>query len=475
MLFNSYSFVFLVFVTFVLYYIPRVKNIQPYILILASFVFYSYHAPILLLLLVFSGTTNAITSYIIFHSKKSSAPKAAAVIGVIFNLLLLGAFKYNGMLGDLVTTNLALEKEWIDWFILLPLPIGISFYTFQGISLVVDVFRQSRGDREPWHVDIPRSFAKHYTNTMFFISFFPQLVAGPIIKAHDFLPQIGVKYMKDIDWDYTFRILVLGYFLKMVVADNLQNQTFWISFYEIQSTLTLLVMMFGYSVQIFADFAGYSLIAIGVASLYGYRLPQNFNFPYISSSFSEFWKRWHITLGLWLKEYLYIPLGGNREGELRNYLNLMVVMVLGGLWHGASMNYIAWGAYHGILLVVERIVGRYISLSDSIWLTVGRTVLVFVLVTLGWLFFQVNSMDSLYGLLDALVDNWHLNHNRGVLVMVFFYTLPVIVYYADYLLRKNWPAYAEWITRRIWAAYAFMLFAIIFQSGNAGAFIYFQF
>ena len=417
---------------------------------------------------------NAVTSYIIFHSKKSSAPKAAAVIGVIFNLLVLGAFKYNGMLGELLIENMNMEHGLVDLFVLLPLPIGISFYTFQGISLVVDVFRQRRGDRESWHIEIPQSFAIHYRDTLFFISFFPQLIAGPIVKAHDFLPQIGKKYIEDIDWNYTFRILVLGYFLKMVVADNLQNQTFWITFYDIQSTLTLLVMMVGYSVQIFADFAGYSLIAIGVASLFGYRLPQNFDFPYISSSFSEFWKRWHMTLGLWLKEYLYIPLGGNRKGRFRNYFNLMTVMVLGGLWHGASLNYVAWGAYHGVLLVSERIFARFITLPGSRITRVLQIVTVFSLVTAGWLFFQLD-MQGFEGFVRALVYNTSIDHNRGVLLMVFLYSLPVFFYYLHYLIYPHVGRYRRWFDRWESILYGILLFAIIFQSGNSSAFIYFQF
>lgn len=393
-----------------------------------------------------------------------------AIVGVLFNLMILAAFKYSGMLTGMFVDDQTLAET----FVLLPLPIGISFYTFQGISLVVDVFRQSRKEKEPWHIEVPHSFVKHYLHTLFFISFFPQLVAGPIVKAHDFLPQIGEKYLKDIDWEYSFRLLILGYFLKMVVADNLQNQTFWISFYDIQSTLTLVVIMFGYSVQIFADFAGYSLIAIGVASLYGYRLPQNFDFPYISSSFSEFWRRWHMTLGLWLKEYLYIPLGGNRKGELRNYLNLMVVMVLGGLWHGAGISYLAWGTFHGLLLVLERFFSHFIVLPKSLAVKTVQVIVVFSLVTFGWLFFQL-SMDGFVGLMQALVKNVSVKHNMGILTMVFFYTLPVMLYYLNYMLYGRVAWYNAMISKHMPVVYGLMLFTIIFQSGNSNAFIYFQF
>jgi alginate O-acetyltransferase complex protein AlgI len=233
-------------------------------------------------------------------------------------------------------------------------------------------------------------------------------------------------------------------------------------------------MMFGYSVQIFADFAGYSLIAIGVASLFGYRLPQNFDFPYLSRTFAEFWKRWHMTLGLWLKEYLYIPLGGNRKGELRTYINLMVVMILGGLWHGASVNYLLWGAFHGLLLTGERFFSRFFVLPRSGIVTLLQMLLVFSLVTFGWLFFLLDWQGFL-GFSHAIIHNTHINHNRGVLLMVFFYSLPVLAYYANHIVGEKNSLYKKRVERLSPYIYGLMLFVIIFQSGNANAFIYFQF
>ena len=474
MLFNSYPFVLLVFVTFVIYYLPRWQALQLYVLIFASFTFYGFHQPYLLLLLIASASVNAIASYSIYQTSNLSRQYVFALVGVLFNLLVLSSFKYNGMLTGLIVDDINSLDGMASVLVFLPLPIGISFYTFQGISLLIDVYRQRKGDKLKWHIVIPTSFLHHYRDTLFFITFFPQLVAGPIVKAHDFLPQIGTKYFKDVDWNYTIRILILGYFLKMVVADNLQNQTFWLSFYDIQSTLTLLVIMFGYSVQIFADFAGYSLIAIGVASLYGYRLPQNFDFPYLSSSFSEFWKRWHMTLGLWLKEYLYIPLGGNRKGELRNYINLMIVMTLGGLWHGASLNFVFWGMFHGALLVLERFFLRYVHLPQNVGVTVVQTIVVFSFVSFGWLFFQLD-MQGFFGLMHALVHNGSVNHNLGILAMVFFYTLPVVIYYVNHLLYGRSEYYKSLIDGKWPFVYGLMLFGIIFQSGNSNAFIYFQF
>ncbi|HPM11074.1 MAG TPA: MBOAT family O-acyltransferase, partial [Paludibacter sp.] len=194
----------------------------------------------------------------------------------------------------------------------IPLPIGISFFIFKGISLTIDSFRNNNGKQLP----VQMGFIEHSVNSLMYISFFPQLLAGPIQQATEFFVQINTKHVKDIDWEYVIKILILGYFLKMVVADNLKDQTFWIAYpyFQGHSPITLIVMLFGYSMQMFADFAGYSLLAIGISSLFGYRVKDNFYFPYISKSFSEFWRRWHISLSTFFRDYVYIPLGGSRKG-----------------------------------------------------------------------------------------------------------------------------------------------------------------
>ncbi|HMG66196.1 MAG TPA: MBOAT family O-acyltransferase, partial [Chitinophagaceae bacterium] len=318
-----------------MYYIPvnffRKGNTQLLVLIAASIIFYGYFKPSLLFLLAFSGAVNVITSYFVSYG----APKYRlflASVGVIVNLAVLAFFKYS----PLIATSFFDTGHGIGAFLLtIHLPIGISFFTFEGISLVVDTYKGHKDDK--FKNLVHESFAIHIRNSFFFIVFFPHLVSGPILKAHDFIPQIGQKFFKHIEWNYCFRLLVAGYFLKLVVADNLNDFTSSLIYpgFMSFSTLDLISMLLGYSFQIFADFAGYSLIALGLASLFGYRLMQNFNFPYISASFSEFWRRWHISLSTFLKEYLYFPLGGNRKGKLRTYINLFITMVLGGLWYGA--------------------------------------------------------------------------------------------------------------------------------------------
>jgi len=343
LLFNSFPFVFLVIITFILYYLKPLQKFQIYILIISSFVFYAYGQPLLLLLLFISASIDASVSFLIYFENKIKTKKLFAWMGLLFNLGVLLLFKYSPLFGMMIN-DINTVNNIGEFLISIPLPIGISFYTFQGVSLVVDLYRSSHQSEYPLF-KVDKNFYQHYIKTIFFISFFPQLVAGPIVKAYQFYPQIKQKYFSGIDYTGATKILIIGYFLKMVIADNLKDQTFFMMYpyFQSLSSLTLITMLYGYSIQIFADFAGYSLIAIGIAKLYGYNLPQNFNFPYISKSFSEFWTRWHISLSTWLKEYLYIPLGGNRKGAIKTYTNLSLVMLLGGLWHGVAWSYMVWG------------------------------------------------------------------------------------------------------------------------------------
>ncbi|MGB0563863.1 MAG: MBOAT family O-acyltransferase, partial [Spirulinaceae cyanobacterium] len=447
MLFNSLTFVALVILTLVVYYCPPLRRYQIWILVLASFVFYAWSAPILLLLLLASIALNVGTSYQVLHA----APRARlgwAIAGVLINLGILATFKYAGLLTALVFNLLGLPlPETGDWayrLLTLPLPVGISFYTFQGMSLVIDVLRNHRSAGADQQIQAqffaPLTVGQYSLRTAFFLAFFPQLVAGPIVRANDFFPQIQPKRWQEIHWPLVFQSLVTGYFLKMVIADNLKDYTFWITYpyYQGLSTSTNLVLLFGYSMQIFADFAGYSLIAIGIAAAFGYRLPENFNFPYISRSIAEFWRRWHISLSTWLKLYLYIPLGGNRKGPLRTYINLIVVMTLGGLWHGAAWSYAVWGLFHGLGLAIERLLDLPRRLEG--WLTEQATGLrflvetiqvgaVFLFVSFGWLLFKLPRFEQALDFGATLGRNWQMGPNLVYIVPVLLLSLPVVLYH----------------------------------------------
>ncbi len=490
MLFNSFAFLVLFSLTLFIYYIPAFRQLQIVILVISSLIFYSWDSLPLLVLLLLSIFINGLTSF-----KIASASRRKKItwllIGLSFNLLILGFFKYGALIANLFTSNLAASEDSIFIFLLrLPLPIGISFYTFEGISLLIDVLRTKSNQEEASFVDA--SFKKHILNTSFFIAFFPHLIAGPILKANNFYPQIKPKYLNQIPWNIVFRSLVIGYFLKMVIADNLKDYTFWIAFpyYQSLSTFTGIVLLFGYSIQIFADFAGYSLIAIGTAAAFCYTLPQNFNFPYISRSLSEFWQRWHISLSSWLKDYLYIPLGGNRKGKLRTYANLMIVMVLGGLWHGASWSYAVWGAFHGVGLILERFFNERVQtrLNNSlpIWLQfvweLIKIIFIFSFVSIGWLLFKLPNFGQALDFLNTMSQNLSLTPNRALTNPVFIFSMPVIVYHLIHLPIHKISQIEHYSKltlplRGIFRDLAFggMVAMIILNSGTSNEFIYFQF
>jgi alginate O-acetyltransferase complex protein AlgI len=469
MLFNSFAFIGLLAITFILYYLPLLSRLQVQVLIVSSLVFYAYESPALVLLLLGSAAINIITSYYVVYGR-AGRKRTVAVTGIVLNLLLLSFFKYSPLFAHTFFSKTGSVGEFL---LHIPLPIGISFFTFEGISLVVDVFKEKYMKGTDF---VPPSFQKHARRTLFFISFFPHLVAGPILKAHDFLPQIrDGRKIKDIDWEFCIRKLILGYFLKMVVADNLKDFTFWIAFpyFKAQSTITLLTMLFGYSCQIFADFAGYSLIAIGLAGLFGYRFMDNFNFPYISASFAEFWRRWHISLSSFLKEYLYIPLGGNRKGKFRTYLNLMITMFLGGLWHGAAWSYAVWGSFHGVALAIERFIEDKLKIKTGGFLKALKIWMVFSFVTLAWLLFKLPRFSDVVEYFRAIFQNLYMEDNSQVITYIALYSLPVVIYHVHYLLSQN----RLYVKTRPYAymGYGIMLFMIIVNSGSSGSFIYFQF
>lgn len=469
MLFTSLPFLVLFFITFSIYYLPYLRKHQVSILVIASLFFYAYDEPWFTLLLLFSASINILTSYYVVYGNQKNR-KLIAVSGIVLNLAGLAFFKYS----PLISQTLFSADSSVGHFLLkIPLPIGISFFTFEGISLVIDVWRDKKEDKTTTLVT--PSLARHAQRTLFFISFFPHLIAGPILKAHDFYPQIAEKKFRNIAWESAFKTLITGYFLKMVVADNLKNFTFWIAYpyFEAYSTIDLCTMLFGYSIQIFADFAGYSLIAIGLAKLFGYDFQTNFYFPYISTSFKEFWKRWHISLSTFLMQYLYIPLGGNRKGKFRTYLNLLLTMVLGGLWHGAPWSYATWGLFHGGMLAIERLVNDNVKIKLPKSVLILKGLFVFIMVTLAWLLFKLPDFSHVIKYFQAMGNNITNQGNVKLNMYIFLYSFPVIVYHLFYLYKES--KLITIIRSKEYVVYAILLFFIATNSGISGSFIYFQF
>lgn len=471
MSFVSVEFIILVILTLFIYYLPPFRKWQPLVLIAAGLVFYGYDNHYRSLLLISSALINFSASYLCLNARDRRLQVLSTTVGVILNLFLLVSFKYGKALALTLDIQVGGTSGIGSAIGELTMPIGLSFFTFQGITLLVDALRnkidvQFQGENRS-------RFWRHGTATFLFIGFFPTLLSGPIMKAHQFMPQIGVKRFKDIDWQPCAKGLILGYFLKMVIADNLKDQTFWLAYphFIAYSPTNLLIFLLGYSVQLFADFAGYSLIAIAVARLAGYGLPDNFNFPYISTTISNFWRRWHISLSTWLRDYLYIPLGGNRRDSLRTYVNLFIVMVLGGLWHGSTWNYGLWGAYHGTLLMIERPFRDRLANWQHPFLNLSKGLIVFCLVTFGWLFFKLTEFHQVVSYVKALGASGGI-YDVGKIRWILLYCVPIALYHALYLLKQHFGGFNIIVRDCLYAA---MLFAIICCSGSPSAFIYFQF
>lgn len=500
MLFNSWEFLFLLVTVFGVYHLPvpgRVAKVwQVTVLLAGSAIFYAWENPRLLFLLAVSCLINAVAVERILWWKNdreagegargSSRARRWLVGTMAANLGLLVFFKYAGFFAGL------LPEGWLSpqielWLTRIPLPVGISFYTFQGISLVVDVWRGDISAETSRRLGAGgRRRVGSIRDASFYISFFPQLVAGPIVKAHEFVDQIGAKCFRGIDWVTVRRSLVLGYFLKIFVADNLAEQTVSLTLgaehLREGSPINLLSLLYGYSLQIFADFAGYSLIAIGLGALFGYRLPENFRFPYLSASITEFWRRWHLSLSSWLRDYLYIPLGGNRKGTGRTYFNLFLVMFLGGLWHGAAWKFVMWGGMHGVLLAIERAIGRRagrVRPADGRFAWFRRLVgwgITFHLATILWLTFMMPDMASIGAFFEGVFSGG-TGFSGPPPFSLLFYGSWVVGYHAWGWMREHRAGWVERLTRPSieGLVHAAMVFLIVTNPGAPRGFIYFQF
>jgi alginate O-acetyltransferase complex protein AlgI len=377
---------------------PRQAVWRPFIL-LASYVFYAWWDWKFVFLLASSTIVNHALALAIHRSQGARLRKACLFAAVGFDLALLGYFKYAGFLVSSAENALArLGVAGASSVVNVALPVGISFYTFMAISYVVDTYR---GEIRP--VSLPR-FAVY-------LSFFPHLVAGPIVRASELLPQLRrPRDPNRVDATRAFALILSGLFLKVVIANHLATHLVDDVFAAPQrhSSLETLVGIYGYAVQIFADFCGYTNIAIGVALLLGFEFPQNFDSPYAAVSLQDFWRRWHMTLSRWLRDYVYIPLGGNRRGRLLAYRNLLLTMLLGGLWHGAAWTFVAWGAIHGTGLAVERFardVRRRPPRDTPLRRALGR-LLTFHVVCFGWIFFRADSFGRAGQVIAQLFTAW---------------------------------------------------------------------
>ncbi|HEV2993303.1 MAG TPA: MBOAT family protein [Acidimicrobiia bacterium] len=370
----------------------------------ASYFFYGYYDWRFCFLLAGSTLVNQFVALRIFRSEREAARRAWLAAGVVANLGGLAYFKYYDFFVSNATNALArLGLGVSPTIVAVALPIGISFFTFQALSYIVDVYRRTFE---------PRTMLEFAV----YLSFFPHVVSGPIVRAAEFLPQLRLRHdPRRVDSSRAFFLIFIGLFKKVVIANFLGTNLVDIVFANPKQhgSLEVLVAVYAYAIQIYADFSGYTDMAIGLALLLGFRFPQNFDRPYTATSLQDFWRRWHMTLSRWLRDYLYIPLGGDRKGRWRTYRNIMITFLLGGLWHGASWTFVVWGGIHGSFLSYEhwqrtrRAAAHHHPAPDRWRGRLGRRLFIFNVVCLGWVFFRADSFSNAADVLTQIFDPAH--------------------------------------------------------------------
>ncbi len=383
MVFSSLVFISIFLPTVFLLYtaVPNLK-FRNGLLIAASLVFYAYGEPVYVLLMIFSSVLNYVCARLVIK-KDGSRGKAALAAAVVINLGMLAVFKYSGFFVETLNTVTGMSIPVPQ----ITLPIGISFFTFQALSYVIDVYRNV--------VDVQ----KNYFKVLLYITFFPQLIAGPIVKYRDISMQIDNRAQSVEKVALGFRRFICGLAKKVLIA-NTMGQTADIIFAADSSSLSVITAWLGafaYLFQIYYDFSGYSDMAIGLGMMFGFEFKENFNYPYGASNIQDFWRRWHISLSTWFKEYLYIPLGGNRRGGARTAVNKIIVFFCTGLWHGASWTFVLWGLYHGAFLLLE----QYVSAIKKLPKALGGVYTVIV-VTVGFVMFRADTVMQGFGFIGKM-------------------------------------------------------------------------
>ncbi len=469
MLFNSWIFALFFLLVFPTYWLLSHKK-QNRFLLLASYLFYGWWDWRFLSLLILTTTVDYAVSLFISKSDNSKTRKRFLFLSLFLNLLVLGVFKYFNFFSASFDNFASLFGfHFNSFFLNVILPVGISFYTFQSMSYVIDVYRKTIKAEE------------NFFDFALFVAFFPQLVAGPIERAGHLLNQIKNQriFKRENFFEGAF-LVYWGLFEKIFIADNLAkiaNSAFEVQ--SVYSGLPSLIGMYAFAFQIYCDFDGYSNIARGLAKMMGFDLMVNFNFPYFSKNISEFWRRWHISLSTWIRDYIYIPLGGSRKGKLRTYVNLIAAMGLAGLWHGANWTFIAWGLYHGLLLALHRL---YLNSKKQFWrinrfTSFIKMIVVFNLVCAGFILFRAVDFSQALKMIVSIFNNFQFVRSDLPALIIFSCLIIIVVSFNSYQYLKG--GNSSIMKMRPIARYLvyFIMFylMILFASPVERDFIYFKF
>lgn len=458
-----------------------------YLFIISLFFYYKSSGGYFFLL-IFSTIVDYSISIGIFRSRNNGYRKLLLILSIIINLGLLAYYKYSyfviGYINEWFGTSFAVTDQLavlgnsifnggfdIDDIIL---PVGISFYTFQTMSYTIDVYRKKLNP------------VRNIIDFGFYVSFFPQLVAGPIVRASEFIPQIYEKYkLSKEEFGMAVFLILNGLLKKMIISDYI-SINFVDRVFDNPGSFTgfeNLMAVYGYAIQIYCDFSGYTDIAIGIALLMGFRLLLNFNSPYKANNITDFWRRWHISLSSWLKDYLYISLGGNRKGKFRQNVNLLLTMLLGGLWHGANFRFVIWGGLHGLGLVIHKAWMRYVPLSQSKsrLMHILGVLITFHFVCFAWIFFRAADMEKVQLLLDKIFNDFNLSLIPQILSSYWkIFAIMFAGYFIHWLPVSFKDSYKNiFVEMPYWikALAVIVVIILVFQarSSEVQPFIYFQF
>ena len=476
LIFNSGLFLFL-FVGFAGFYLLLRRTTTLRILYVIAFSIYFYYksSGIYFLLLLFAAISDYLIGNAIARTEDTTTKKRWVALSVIINLGMLGYFKYTNFFIEMA--NGLMGAGFLD-FQNIFLPVGISFFVFQSMSYTIDIYRGQIRPLERW------------IDYVFYLSFFPQLVAGPIVRAKDFIPQIRRPlYVSREMFGGAIGLIVIGLLKKAIISDYISLNFVDRIFDEpaLYSGFECLMGIYGYALQIYCDFSGYSDMAIGIALLLGFRFPKNFDAPYKAATITEFWRRWHISLSSWLRDYLYISLGGNRKGKVRTYINLIITMVLGGLWHGAAVRFVLWGALHGVALALHKMWLAIVPWAKAngkdmnLLSRVLGTILTFHIVCLGWLLFRAEDMQTVHLMLyqilhsfnTSIIPQFVLGYKEVLALIVLGYGMHFMPSAIDGDMQRKVANASFWWQVALLVIVAWCVMQI--KSSDIQPFIYFQF